>query len=124
VAQHDKELAAPLHQAKVSASVVKSAPARSDNASPGQLPTHGKQRQQQHELHARPCAAKPRRLPVGQLAQLIRNGSRGAAQASITAQVQLCGSWQEVGELFVEFAPVLNHINVTAMVCRLSKVRH
>lgn len=68
--------------------------------------------------------ATPQRLTLQQLSKLVRSTPLGssAANAAITTQVQCCRSFSEIGQLFTEFSPIINHINITAMVCRLSKV--
>jgi hypothetical protein len=71
-----------------------------------------------------PGGAAAARLSPSQLLAVLRTlppGS-GASHAAITAQVQMCRSFQDVGELFVAFSSDLNHINVAAMVCKISKV--
>jgi hypothetical protein len=90
----------------------------------------GPEDQQQHHHHQQQQRHGPphhqqqrhRRRSVKELAKLVQT-QPSAAQALITGEVQLCRSVEEVGELFIAFSSLLNHINVTAMVCKLSKVR-
>ena len=62
-------------------------------------------------------------MPLKELAALLRDAPSGVGAAALTKQVQLCRSPGEVGELFAAFSHEANAINVTAMLCRLSKVR-
>lgn len=110
----------------VSPATTASVATRPSDATAAARRQHGQPSRPQYNssTHARRHAA-PRRLTLKQLSDLVRTSApgSGAAQAAITMQVQQCSNFHDIGELFVEFAPMINHINVAAMVCRLSKVR-